>query len=187
MDPNFQLTFTRIARLIVYFVYLVVVAVLILLVLGFFFRLAGASDDASFVEWVYRNVERAMEPFRGMFPEEQLGDGTSVFDASLLFGIAFYAILAIVLHAIIEWITHQVLMQHRRVDEVHRQEMVSEREADLTRREQRLTDRERQSELAYSAGGPSAQQIPPSPAPVPPQGAPTQPPQAPPPPQPPQA
>jgi len=183
MDPNFQLTFTRLARIVIYFIYIVVVAVLILLVLGFFFRLAGASDDASFVEWVYRNVERAMEPFRGMFPEEPLGDGTSVFDASLLFGIAFYAIVAIVLHAVIEWITHQVLVQRRRVDDVHRQDMASEREAELARRERLLTDRERQSELAYGASGPSAQQIPPSPSP----GAPADPPQAPSPPPPPQA
>jgi hypothetical protein len=39
---------------------------------------------------VYRNVERIMEPFRGMFPTHALND-RSVVDFSLLFAMIVYA------------------------------------------------------------------------------------------------
>ena len=52
---------------------------LVLLTLGFFLRLFGASTDAEFTRWVYRNVDRIMEPFRGIFPSHAVSD-VSVLD-----------------------------------------------------------------------------------------------------------
>jgi hypothetical protein len=97
----------RLARFIVLFVYVVVAACAVILTLGFVLRLFGASTDADFTEWVYRNVDRIMEPFRGMFPEEQLGD-RSVVDFSLLFAMIVYGIVAIGLHALVSWLARHI-------------------------------------------------------------------------------
>lgn len=94
----------RLFKALVFFIYAVVVAVLVMLTLGFVLRLFGASTDAAFTRWVYRNDGRIMEPFRGMFPTETVGDH-SVVDFSLLFGMIFYAIVAVLLHAVIVWLT----------------------------------------------------------------------------------
>lgn len=92
------------AKALVVAVDIVVVATLIMLSLGFVLLLAGASPDASFVDWVYRNIERAMGPFRGMFPIEEF-DGRSVFDPSLLFAAAVYGFVALGLQALVSYLT----------------------------------------------------------------------------------
>lgn len=99
------------ARALVVVVYVVVVATFAMLALGFVLLLAGASQEASFVEWVYRNTERAMQPFRGMFPVRDI-DGQSVFDASLLFAAAFYGFFAIGLHAVVNYLTGLARARH---------------------------------------------------------------------------
>ena len=104
------------ARALVVVVYVVVLVTFTVLALGFFLSLAGASSDASFVDWVYRNTERAMQPFRGMFPVREL-DGESVFDASLLFAAAFYGFFAIGLHAVVNYLTGLARARHRRAVE----------------------------------------------------------------------
>jgi uncharacterized protein YggT (Ycf19 family) len=105
----------RLARVIVLFVYVVVAANLVILTLGFVLRLAGASTDAEFTRWVYRNVDRIMEPFRGMFPPQPLND-RSVFDASLLFAMIIYGIAAIALHALVSWLARHIVAINRRND-----------------------------------------------------------------------
>lgn len=99
------------ARALAVVVYLVVLVTFAMLALGFFLLLAGASSDASFVEWVYRNTHRAMQPFRGMFPVREV-DGQSVFDASLLFAAAFYGFFAIGLHAAVNYLTGLARARH---------------------------------------------------------------------------
>jgi uncharacterized protein YggT (Ycf19 family) len=94
----------RIAKGIVVFVYAVVIVCLVMLILGFFLRLFGASTDAEFTRWVYRNVDRIMEPFRGMFPSKQVGD-QSVLDVSLLFAMIVYSMVALALHGLIGWLS----------------------------------------------------------------------------------
>ena len=102
----------RLARGIVFFIYAVVVACLALLTTGFILRLFGASTDASFTEWVYRNVDRVMEPFRGMFPTPAVTD-RSVVDFSLLFAMVVYAVGAIGLHALVSWLADRVVAVSR--------------------------------------------------------------------------
>ena len=82
--------------------------------LAFFLRLFGASPEAAFVEWVYRNAEQAMRPFRGIFPPHELG-GTSVLDTSLLFGTVVYFILALLVDAGVHWLTVRLQRQQREV------------------------------------------------------------------------
>lgn len=105
-EDNTLLWFARMAKIFVWFVYAVTVALLIMLTLGFILRLLGANPDASFASWVYRNDQRIMEPFRGMFPTETIGTESEV-DFSLLFGMMFYAILALLLHGLVTWLSRK--------------------------------------------------------------------------------
>lgn len=102
------------AKILIVIVYVVVLMTFTILSLGFLLHLAGASSDATFVEWVYRNTERAMQPFRGMFPVQDIDD-RSVFDPSLLFAAALYGFLAIGLHAVLEYLAVRLRSYQRRV------------------------------------------------------------------------
>src|SRR3954471_6292047 len=86
--------FLKIGRVLVWIVYAIVLVTAILLTLAFFLELAGANPNAGFVQWVYRSTDRAMRPFRGIFPEQQISD-QSVLDFSLLFAAIFYFVVAL--------------------------------------------------------------------------------------------
>ena len=98
----------RVARVLTYLVYAYVMVALILLLLGFFLLLFGANPDAPFAEWLYRGLRRVMAPFRGLFEPIPL-DGRSVLDVSILFAMIVYAIVALALQALIEWLTARIL------------------------------------------------------------------------------
>jgi len=104
------------ARALVIVIYVVVLVTFAILALGFFLHLAGASSEASFVEWAYRNTDRAMQPFRGMFPIERI-DSRSTYDPSLLFAAAVYGFFAIGLHALVNYLTGVARARHRRAVE----------------------------------------------------------------------
>jgi uncharacterized protein YggT (Ycf19 family) len=117
-----QLWLLRAAKAVVVLVYAIVLINLVLLTLGFFLRLFGASTDAEFTRWVYRNVDRIMEPFRGIFPSHAVSD-VSVLDVSLLFAMVVYAIVAIAVHALVAWLTGKIvaLRERERIAELQRQ------------------------------------------------------------------
>jgi uncharacterized protein YggT (Ycf19 family) len=92
------------ARALTYLIYAFVIVALILLLLGFFLLLFGANPHVPFAEWVYRSLTRVMAPFRGLFEPVRL-DGRSVVDVSILFAMIVYGLVALVLHAAIEWLT----------------------------------------------------------------------------------
>ena len=102
------------ARVVVWVVYAIVLLTAINLTLAFFLRLAGASPDAGFVEWVYRNAEHAMRPFRGIFPARDLG-GASVLDTSLLFAAVFYFVIALLVDAAVHWLTRRLRREEQQV------------------------------------------------------------------------
>src|SRR6478735_5696144 len=110
----------KIGRVIVWIIYALALATAILLTLAFFLELAGANPNAGFVQWVYRSTNRAMEPFRGIFPEQQL-DGASVLDFSLLFAAVFYFIVAMLLDALVRWLTNRLRRQERQTESLRRQ------------------------------------------------------------------
>lgn len=126
-DPP-QLWLLRASKAVVVLVYAFVLIDLVLLTLGFFLRLLGASTDAEFTRWVYRNVERVMEPFRGMFPTKAVSDH-SVLDTSLLFAMIVYAIIGIALHALVDWLTGRIVEQRRRQEIAARRQFAAEQEA----------------------------------------------------------
>jgi hypothetical protein len=118
MAPNPSTTRTArivvtVARALSYLVYAYVVAVEIILGLGFFLLLFGANPSAGFTEWVYRNLARVMAPFRGIFTPIELGTTAgnvpSIFETSVLFAMVVYGILAMLLCALISWLTTKLL------------------------------------------------------------------------------
>jgi hypothetical protein len=48
-----------------------------------------------------------MQPFRGIFPAVE-GGGGSVLDVSLLFAMLMYGLLALAVHALVEWINRRL-------------------------------------------------------------------------------
>jgi uncharacterized protein YggT (Ycf19 family) len=108
-----RLLILRVAKGVTLFIYVVVILNLVILTLGFALRLFGASTDASFTRWVYRNVDRIMEPFRGMFPSQPV-TGRSVIDFSLLFAMLVYCIAGIALNAAVLWLASRIAEIQRR-------------------------------------------------------------------------
>ncbi len=104
----------KIVRAVVWLVYAWVLITTVILFLAFILRLLGASTDASFTQWVYRSAESAMRPFRGIFPAQQLGDN-SVLDTSLLFAIIVYLLIAILVHAILQWLGARLAKQEWKI------------------------------------------------------------------------
>jgi uncharacterized protein YggT (Ycf19 family) len=107
-----RLDVVKLGRALVYLVYLFVWLCLSILVLGFFLLLFGANPDVAFAEWVYRALDRALKPFRGIFESIQL-NGQSVLDVSVLFAMIVYGILALVLRALIDWLAYRIVLIER--------------------------------------------------------------------------
>lgn len=114
-----RLTTVRIARVVSYLVYFFVLASLVILVLGFFLKLFAANPDAAFTEWAYRNLDRTMEPFRGIFPAPVVNDAGSVFDVSILFAMIIYSLVGLAVSSLLDWLTGkmQALDRQRALEE----------------------------------------------------------------------
>ena len=95
------------ARVLLWLIYAWVTVMLVLLFLTFILELAGANPAAGFVDWVYRSVERAMAPFRGIFEPISFSED-SVLDGAVLFAMIVYGFVAMGLSAALEWITRQM-------------------------------------------------------------------------------
>jgi hypothetical protein len=110
-----MLTVGRISRVLLWLVYAWVLINLVLLFLAFVLRLFGANPEAGFTEWVYRSVQRAMSPFRGIFEPIVLSD-QSVLDTSLLFAMIVYGFLALFLRAGLDWLTAWTVRRRRELE-----------------------------------------------------------------------
>ena len=134
--------FVLATRVISYLIYFYVIVVEIILLIGFFLLLFGANPSAGFTEWAYRNLDRVMEPFRGIFTPIQLGTTSgnveAVLDTSVLFAMIVYGIVAMLLGALTRWLSQRL----RYLDAA---------EADAERREQQ----ERAADLQASSVTPS--------------------------------
>jgi|SRR3954447_9828548 len=97
----------RATRVLVWLIYAVVAAYSVILSIAFVLQLLGANPSASFVDWIYRSSARIMEPFRGMFPVEQV-TSNSVFNASLLFAVILYSLVAMLLHGAVDWLSDRI-------------------------------------------------------------------------------
>jgi uncharacterized protein YggT (Ycf19 family) len=105
-----QRALLRAARVVVWLVYAFALVTGVLLTTAFFLQLAGANPDASFVEWVYRSTDRAMRPFRGIFPTQEL-DGSSVLNFSYLVAAIVYFVIALLVDALHRWLTGRLRRQ----------------------------------------------------------------------------
>jgi uncharacterized protein YggT (Ycf19 family) len=99
----------RIGKLLVVFLYGLVVAAVVILVIAFFLELFNANASASFVQWIYRSADVVLAPFRGIFPRVETESG-SVFDVSVLFAILMYGLFAMGIHALISWLERKILI-----------------------------------------------------------------------------
>jgi hypothetical protein len=139
-----------IVRAISYLVYFYLIVVEIILFLGFFLLLFGANPSAGFTEWVYRNLDRVMAPFRGIFTPIELGttssDVPAVFETSVVFAMIVYGIVALALSALIGWLSG-------RLDQIYDAEAQIERQQDYEQRQ-----RDYQQQLAAGAGQPTGAQ-----------------------------
>lgn len=116
-EPHYMRSTGRVAalaaRFIGYLAYIYIMFVEVILFLGFFLLLFGANPSSGFVEWAYRNLDRAMKPFRGIFTPIELGTTNgnqieSVFDTSVLFAMIIYGIIGLLIHSLIQWLTYKV-------------------------------------------------------------------------------
>lgn len=116
------------SRVISTVAYVYVVIVEIILGLGFFLLLFGANPTSGFVDWVYRSMDRAMRPFRGIFSTIELGsmpnDVEAVFDTSVLFAMIMYGILALVIHAVVDWLADRAARLARDDEEYRRYQVM---------------------------------------------------------------
>ena len=117
-----------VVRALSYLVYFYLIVVEIVLFIGFFLLLFGANPSAGFTQWAYRNLDRVMAPFRGIFTPIQLGTTTAdvqaTFDTSVLFAMIIYGIVALVLSAFIGWLSG-------RLGQIYAAEAEIEREAEV--------------------------------------------------------
>ncbi len=103
----------KVARVLLWLVYIWVTVTLVLLLLTFILELFAANPSAGFVDWVYRSVDKAMAPFSGIFQPIKLTD-KSTLDTSVLFAMIVYGFVAIGLHVAIDWVTGLVRQAQRR-------------------------------------------------------------------------
>ena len=104
--------FVLVTRVITYLIYVYVIFVEIILIIGFFLLLFGANPSAGFTQWAYRNLDRVMEPFRGIFTPIQLGTTSgnveAVFDTSVLFAMIIYLIIGMLLSTLTRWLSQRL-------------------------------------------------------------------------------
>ena len=124
---RFALVLGRVISTIVY-VYLLIVE--IILFLGFILLLLGANPTSGFVDWVYRSMDRAMEPFRGIFSTLELGqmpnEVESVFDTSVLFAMIVYGILALIISSLVDWLNRRAHRLDLEDQEYRQRQMVEQ-------------------------------------------------------------
>jgi uncharacterized protein YggT (Ycf19 family) len=97
----------RVSRVLVLFIYGFAIVCTVILATAFFLELFNANESTPFVQWVFRATDRIMQPFRGIFPTVE-GESGSVLDPSLLFAMFMYWLLALGMHALIDWIDRKI-------------------------------------------------------------------------------
>ena len=117
-----------VGRAIVWLVYAFAIFAIIIATLAFVLQLFGADPASEFASWVYRSASRVTAPFRGIFPSHT--NGNSVFDVSLLFAIIMYALFALLVNALIDYLD-------RRRDQSASKDRYEERQAALRAQEPR--------------------------------------------------
>jgi uncharacterized protein YggT (Ycf19 family) len=127
-----------VGKLVTLFIYLVFLAYSVIVGIAFVLQLLGANPAADFADWIYRAADNITEPFRGLFPTTQVTD-RSTFNASLLFALIIYLIVAVLLHGIVDWLTRRIAGIDR-AEEQERQAAALEAQRESTRTALGLTE-----------------------------------------------
>lgn len=69
--------------------------------LRFFLRLFNANPANDFVSWLYNVSDRLLEPFRGVFPMQEIEPGFVV-EFSTLFAMVIYALIGFLILALVD-------------------------------------------------------------------------------------
>ena len=90
-------------------IYLYVMVIEVILLIGFVMLLFGVEPSSWFADWIYRSVDRTMQPFRGIFAAIEFGTGSSeeiepTIESSIPFAMIVYGIIALAAHDLVEWI-----------------------------------------------------------------------------------
>jgi len=97
----------RVGRVLVLFIYGFAIVCTVILAMAFFLELFNANEGTPFVQWVFRATDRIMQPFRGIFPAVE-GESGSLLDPALLFAMFMYWLLALGMHALVNWIDRKI-------------------------------------------------------------------------------
>ena len=159
-------------RAVSYLVYFYLIVVEIILLIGFFLLLFGANPTAGFTQWAYRNLDRVMDPFRGIFSPIELGttgnDVAATFDTSVLFAMIIYGIVALLFSVLIGWLSGRLDQIHAAEDEIARRAEIEQRQAEIDQRQAEAVRLLEMQQAAQAGGQPVATDAPTtgSPAPV---------------------
>ena len=127
------------------FLYAIIIITEVILIVGFLLLLFGANSQAGFVAWAYRNLDRVMAPFRGIFEPVHIGtagnDVPSVFDTSVLFAMVIYGIVLLALRALIEWLGGHI----NQIDRAERDEIQHQRQLERDEHYARAVARNQQA------------------------------------------
>jgi len=147
-------------RAISYLVYFYLIVVEIILLIGFFLLLFGANPTAGFTQWAYRNLDRVMDPFRGIFSPIELGttgnDVAATFDTSVLFAMIIYGIVALLFSVLIGWLSGRLDQIHSAEDELARRAEIEQRQAEIDQRQAEAARLLAMQQAAQAAGQPAA-------------------------------
>jgi hypothetical protein len=127
-----------VGKLFTLIIYAVLLAYAVIVGIAFVLQLLGANPNADFADWIYRAAANITEPFRGIFPTTPVTD-RSVFNASLLFALIVYLIVAVFLHGLIDWLTRHIAGIDR-AEEQDRQMAAIEAQRESTRSALGLTE-----------------------------------------------
>jgi uncharacterized protein YggT (Ycf19 family) len=146
----------KVGRVVVWIVYAFALVTAVLLTTAFVLHLAGANPESSFVEWVYRSTERAMRPFRGIFPTQDVG-GSSVLDLSYLVAAIVYFVIALLVDALHRWLTGRLRRQQWEAGRARAQaDMAAQRSVPRQHADEQSADQA--AARAYAAQQAAAQQ-----------------------------
>ena len=119
-NKDTALVFIKGARVLTYLVYAYALTACGFLATGFFLLLFSANASTGFVSFVYDTASIFLAPFRGIFPAKPVGE-TGYFSSSALFAIIMYLLLALGMHALINYLTMKMVNSQRELDKAERQ------------------------------------------------------------------
>jgi hypothetical protein len=97
----------KILKALVWVVYALATAAIVIMAFAFFLLMFNASTEAGFAEFIYNAGSRFVQPFVGMIEPTELSGG-GVLSWSVLIAIAAYAVLAWIIGALLNSLSRRI-------------------------------------------------------------------------------